>query len=74
MPDGARRLVNAIAREGVVKSPQAGKFIERHSLRAASSVKTSLDMLVDKEILYHGQNGYVVYDRFLAEYLRSATY
>ena len=74
LPDGARRLVNAIAREGVVKSPQAGKFIERHSLRAASSVKTSLDMLVDKEILYHGQNGYVVYDRFLAEYLRSAAY
>lgn len=74
LPDGARRLVNAIAHEGVVKSPQAGKFIEKYSLRAASSVKTSLDMLVDKEILYHGQNGYVVYDRFLAEYLRSASY
>ena len=31
-------------------------------------------MLVDKEILYHGQNGYVVYDRFLAKYLRSTSY
>lgn len=71
LPDGARRLVKAIASEGIVKSPQAGNFISKYGLRAASSVKTSLQMLLENEILYHDRDGYVVYDRFFAEYLRS---
>lgn len=70
LPDGARRLIRAIAREGVVKAPQSGAFIKRHDLRAASSVKVSLEMLVEKEIVYPGPTGYVVYDRLFAEYLR----
>ena len=71
LPDGARRLVKAIACEGVVKAPQAGDFIAKYGLRAASSVKTSLDMLLENEVLYRDKVGYVVYDRFFAEYLRS---
>ena len=71
LPDGARRLLRAVAADGCVKAPQSGVFIARHALRAASSVKTSLRMLVDKELLYPGRDGYVVYDRFLAEYLRT---
>lgn len=70
LPDGARRLLKAVAAEGCVKSPQAGAFVAKHGLRAASSVKTSLDLLLDKELLYRGEDGYVVYDRFLAEYLK----
>ena len=71
LPDGARRLIQAVASEGIVKSPQAGNFISKYGLRAASSVKTSLQMLLENEILYHDGDGYVVYDRFFAEYLRS---
>lgn len=71
LPDGARRLVRAIAREGIVRSPQSGDFITKYGLRAASSVKTSLQMLMQNEVLYHDSGGYVVYDRFFAEYLRS---
>lgn len=71
LPDGARRLIKAVAGEGIVKSPQAGNFISKYGLRAASSVKTSLQMLLENEILYHDKDGYVVYDRFFAEYLRS---
>ena len=70
LPDGARRLLCAVAKERVVKAPQSADFISKYGLRAASSVKTSLDMLVDKELLYRGDEGYIVYDRFLAEYLR----
>ena len=70
LPDGARRLLRAVAKERMVKAPQSADFIAKHGLRAASSVKTSLDMLVDKELLYRGDDGYIVYDRFLAEYLR----
>lgn len=71
LPDGARRLLRAVAAEGCVKTPQSGTFIARHALRAASSVKTSLKMLVEKELLYPDRDGYVVYDRLLAEYLRA---
>jgi hypothetical protein len=71
LPDGARRLVKAIACEGIVKSPQGGNFMSKYGLRAASSVKTSLQMLLENEILYHDKDGYVVYDRFFTEYLRS---
>ena len=70
LPDGARRLLRAVAIERKVKSPQAGAFISKHGLRAASSVKTSLKMLVEKELIYPSSDGYVVYDRLLAEYLR----
>lgn len=70
LPDGARRLLRAVASEGCVKSPQAGAFIARHGLHAASSVKSALAMLVEKELVYPGPQGYVVYDRLFAEYLR----
>ena len=73
LPQGARRLLRAIARERKVKEPQAGSFIAKHGLRAASSVKTSLDMLVEKELVYPSPDGYVIYDRLMAEYLRNIT-
>ena len=34
-------------------------------------MKTSLDMLVEKELVYPTPDGYVVYDRLMAEYLRN---
>ena len=71
LPQGSRRLLRAIAKERMVKEPQAGSFIAKHGLRAASSVKTSLDRLVEKELVYPATDGYVVYDRLMAEYLRS---
>jgi len=67
---GARRLLRAIAQEGRVKAPQSGAFVSRYHLRAASSVKASLDLLLNKELVYPGVAGYEVYDRLLAEYLR----
>ncbi len=70
LPPGARRLLRAIAAEGRVKTPQSGAFVSKYGLRAASSVRTSLEMLVDKELVYPGQDGYVVYDRLFAEWLR----
>ena len=71
LPGGARRLLRAIAAERRVKEPQSGAFVAKYGLRAASSVKTSLDMLVKKELVYPTPDGYVVYDRLMAEYLRS---
>lgn len=67
---GATRLLKAIAREGCVKEVMAGDFISKHRLRAASSVGSSLKKMLNNELLYQTPEGYIIYDRFMAEWLR----
>jgi hypothetical protein len=64
------KLLKGIAKAGLVASPQSSEFIRRYGLPSASSVKTALDVLLDKELVYHQPSGYVVYDRFLALWLK----
>ena len=68
---GLVRLLKAMAREGCVKAVLAGDFIGRHKLRAASSVRASLKKLLDNELVYRTACGYIIYDRFMDEWLRS---
>lgn len=63
-------LLKAIAKEDKVEKPQSVDFIKKHNLPSASSVKTALEVLTDKELVYHGEDGYIVYDRFLNLWLR----
>ena len=67
---GHIRLLKAIAREGCVKEVLAGDFISRHRLRAASSVSASLKKLLDNGLVYQTPCGYIIYDRFMNEWLR----
>lgn len=67
---GNIRLLRAIANEGCVKEILSGDFISKHKLRAASSVNASLKKLIEKELVYLTENGYIVYDRFMNEWLR----
>lgn len=67
---GHIRLLKAIANEGCVKEVLAGDFISRHRLRAASSVSSSLKKLLDNELVYQTTDGYIIYDRFMGEWLR----
>ena len=67
---GHVRLLKAIAHEGCVKEALAGEFISKYRLRAASSVSAALKKLIDKELVYETPEGYIVYDRFMAEWLR----
>ena len=67
---GNVRLLKAIAREGCVKEVLSGDFIGKHKLRAASSVSASLKKLLDNELVYQTANGYIIYDRFMGEWLR----
>lgn len=67
---GQVQLLKAIAREGCVKEVLAGDFIRRHRLRAASSVSSALRKLLDNEMVYNSPGGYIIYDRFLGEWLR----
>lgn len=68
-PAGNVRLLKAIAREGCVKEVLAGDFISNHKLRAASSVSVSLKKLLDNELVYQTAEGYIIYDRFMGEWL-----
>lgn len=71
---GHVRLLKAIAQDGCVKEVLAGDFISKHKLRAASSVRASLKKLLDNELVYQTSCGYIVYDRFMAEWLRNQVF
>ena len=63
-------LLQAIAREGGVKSPLAQAFIKKHRLPALSSIKTALKALIDRQMVCQYCGQYIVYDRFFAIWLR----
>ena len=68
-PKGQVKLVKAIAKEGKVKAITAGSFIMKYGLTATSSVKSALARMLDEEIVYPSEDGYMVYDRFFAQWL-----
>ena len=70
LTDNQLTVVKAIAREGLVASPQSSEFIKRYELPSASSIKTALDGLLDKDIVYRSPKGYFVYDRFFELWLK----
>jgi len=64
-------LLTAIAKEQVVKEPLAGEFIHSHHLKSTSSVQRAFQFLNEEEYIYQTNQGYIVYDRFLAIWLKS---
>jgi len=68
---GQGRLMKAIAREGCIVEIFAGEFISKYSLNATSSVRSAVKRLVDDELVYHDAKGYSIYDRFMAEWLKT---
>jgi len=71
---GNIRLLRAVAKEKCIKEINAGDFITRYNLKAASSVNSSLKKLIDKELMYKTSQGYIVYDHFMALWLRQQLY
>jgi len=59
-----------LSKEGAVAQINSGEFISKYNLKAASSVKSSLDKLIDKELVYKSEKGYVIYDRFMSIWLQ----
>ena len=66
---GQVKLIRAIAREGKVKEILSGAFISKHGLTATSSVKSALKRMLDEEIVYLSEDGYMIYDRFFGEWM-----
>ncbi len=71
---GQVRLLKAIAKERCVKEVLAGDFISAYRLRAASSVSAALKKLLENELVYQTADGYIIYDRFMGEWLRRQEY
>ena len=70
LTDNQFSLLKAIARADIVEQPLSNEFIKRYELPSASSVKSALKVLVDKDLVYQTSKGYIVYDRFLGLWLR----
>lgn len=70
LTDNQLAVIKAIAKEGLVESPQGADFIKQYDLPSSSSVKTALDVLTDKDIVYRTKAGYIVYDHFFAIWLK----
>lgn len=63
-------LLWAIAKENGVKNLLAQSFLQKHQLTAASSVKTSLKALEEREMIVRDDDGtYQVYDVFFSRWL-----
>jgi hypothetical protein len=71
--ESCQNLLSAIARDGEAHGVFSGDFLNRHKLTAASTVRSALKSLEDKDLIYRTENGYIVYDRILAEWLKSRT-
>jgi len=63
-------LLKAVAKEKIVAQINAGQFISKYGLKNVSSITRALDKLLEKELIYKSEKGYMVYDRFLGIWLR----
>lgn len=64
------QVLKAIGHERVVANPTSQAFIKKYNLPAASSVKRAIDYLIDNEYIYPSEEGYTVYERFMAIWLQ----
>ena len=69
LPAGSARLLKAVAATGRARAVTGAGFMAAHSLRGASSVSLSLKKLLEDELLYETEDGYVVYDRLFGLWL-----
>ena len=64
------KLLTAIAKEGCAKAINSSAFVQKYHLKNASSISRAIDTLLSQEFVMKAQDGYIVYDRFMALYLK----
>lgn len=63
-------LLKAIAMNKTVSEPLSGAFVCQSRLKSSSSVQRAFEYLDREEYVYRAEEGCMVYDRFLAMWLR----
>ena len=66
---GRINLLKAIAKEKRVKEITSGAFLNKYNLSATSSVKSAIKTLMENELVYRSDDGYMIYDRFFGDWL-----
>ena len=69
LPGGSARLLKAVAKAGRARAITGAAFMAAHSLHGSASVHLSLRKLLDDELLYETDEGYVVNDRLFGLWL-----
>jgi len=68
------KLLKALAKEEKTQKPYNQKFIKKHNLGASTSVKRTLNALLDKELVYYHAKQedayYEIQDKFLMRWLQ----
>ena len=67
--EASRALLRAVAADGCVPSPTSGDFLSRYGFKSHSTVRSALANLIDGDLLYQTDKGYVVYDRLFGIWL-----
>ena len=63
------QLLKAIAQNKSVEQPTSKAFISKYNLGTTSTISSAIKTLVEKEMIYHENNKYKVYDIFLSKWL-----
>ena len=67
--EASRALLKAVAKDGRVAAPTSGDFLSRYGFKSHSTVRSALKDLVDGDLLYKTDGGYIVYDRLFGTWL-----
>jgi len=62
-------LLKAVAKEKLVQQINAGVFIAKYGLKNVSSITRALNKLIEKELIYKSEKGYMIYDRLFGLWL-----
>lgn len=62
-------VLKALAKNGGSNEPTGKEFLKKYDLHAASTVKSCLVALIEKEFVYRENNTYYVYDLFFERWL-----
>ena len=69
--DRQLQVLRAIAKEGAVKEPGSSAFLQKYQLGAYSTVRSIIQNLVEKELIYQQDDGsYRVYENFFRLWLK----
>lgn len=69
--DRQLQVLRAVAKEGVVKEPGSNAFLQKYRLGAYSTVRSAMQNLIEKELLYQKDDGtYTIYEKFFALWLK----
>lgn len=70
LPMRQKPVLFAIAKEGLATNVTSGAFVKRYGLGSGSSVQAALKGLLEKDLVTRTEQGYQVYDRFFATWIR----